>query len=129
MREELATIAAGKKERGNFKGDNIEGIKAYTALELKALVRMMNILRDELRNAIPGKPIELKRWQGAVSIAEALMALYLCDGRSDVQTRNELRQLLGEFEGESEDEKQRLDWVLRAYFGGRVDLVKQGNHR
>ena len=127
--EALAIIKAGKKERGNFKGEDIEGIKAYTAHELQALVNMMNIVRDALRNAIPGKPIELKRWQGAGSIAEALMELYLCGEKRGPDTRMELRRLLGEFEGESDDEKQRLDWVLRAYFGGRVDLVKQGNHQ
>jgi hypothetical protein len=126
---ELDIIKTGKKERGNFKGEDIKGIKAYTTLELKALVRMMSILREGLRNAIPGKPIELKRWQGAGSIAEALIEQYLCGGKSGIETRKELRQLLGEFEGESEDEKQRLDWVLRAYVGGRVDLVKQGNHQ
>ncbi len=127
--EELATISAGKRERGNFKGEDIEGIKAYTTFELKALVRMLNILREGLRNAIPDKPIELTRWQGAGSVAEALIELFLCDGKKDKETRAHIRQLLGEFEGESEDEKQRLDWVLRAYFGGRVDLVKQGNHQ
>lgn len=127
--DELAIIKAGKKERGNFKDEDIKAIKNYTGHELKALVRMMNILRDGLRNAIPDKPIELTRWQGAGSIAEALIELYICGGKSGVETRKELRQMLGEFEGESEDEKQRLDWVLRSYFGGRVDLVKQGNHQ
>ncbi len=127
--EELAIIKAGKKERGNFKGEDIEGIKNYTTHELQALVNMMNILREGLRNAIQDKPIELTRWQGAGSVAEALIELYLCGGKRGVETRRELRQMLGEFEGESEDEKQRLDWVLRAYFGGRVDLVKQGNHQ
>ena len=127
--EGLAIIKAGKKERGNFKGENIEAIKAYTAHELQALVNMMNIVREGLRNAVPDKPIELKRWQGAGSIAEALMELYLCGQKGGVDTRKDLRRLLGEFEGESDDEKQRLDWVLRAYFGGRVDLLKQGNHQ
>lgn len=127
--EALAIIKAGKEKRGNFKGEDIEETKTYTAHELQALVKMMNIEREALRNAIPGKPIELRRWQGAGSIAEALLELYLCGGKGGVAARRELRQVLGEFEGESEEERERLDWVLRAYVGGRVDLCKQGNHR
>jgi hypothetical protein len=50
--EALAMIKAGKKERGNFKGEDIEGIKVYTAHELQALVNMLNIVRKALRNAI-----------------------------------------------------------------------------
>jgi hypothetical protein len=41
------------------------------------------------------------------------MELFLCGGKSGVESRKELRQILGEFEGESDDERERLDWVLR----------------
>jgi hypothetical protein len=42
-KEELEIIKAGKKQRGNFRVGDLESIKTYTALELKALVNMMDI--------------------------------------------------------------------------------------
>ena len=129
--EELGIIKAGKKERGNFKGEDIEGIKTYTAHELKALVNMMNIVREALRNAIPDKPIELKRWQGAGSIAEALMELYLCGGKSGVETRKELRQMLGEFRGRKRRRKRapRLGFASLFRRARRFGQARQSSRR
>jgi hypothetical protein len=69
--KELEIIKAGKKERGHFKAEDMDNIKTYTALELKALVNMMDIQRNGLLTAISNKPIKVKRWHGAGSIAKS----------------------------------------------------------
>ncbi len=132
--DELEIIKAGKKERGKFKVENVEEHKRYTALELKALVNLMNVQRDALRAAIPDKPIELKRWHGAGSIATVLLDMYLSNGLRGEARVKHIREILGSDEivlppsQQTSEQAERLDWVLRAYFGGRIDLVKQGNH-
>ncbi len=126
--EELAIIKNGKGGRGNFKVEDIERHKIYTAMELKALVKLMDIQREGLRTAIKDKPIELARWHGAGAIAKATLDLYIGGGKRDKETRARVRKMLGGLETDTPEKKERMDWVMRAYFGGRTDLVKQGNH-
>ncbi len=127
--EELAIIKNGKGGRGNFKVEDIERHKIYTAMELKALVKLMDIQREGLRTAIKDKPIELARWHGAGAIAKATLDLYIGGGKRDKETRARVRKMLGGLETDTPEKKERMDWVMRTYFGGRTDLVKQGNHR
>jgi hypothetical protein len=133
--DELKIIKAGKKQRGNFKLEDVETAKVYTALELKSLVNMMNIQRTGLLNAIPDKPIKLKRWHGAGSIAKAMLDLYIGGETTGEERRAHIHQMLGSeiFQGtpntKTADERERMDWVFRAYVGGRSDLIKQGNHQ
>lgn len=132
--DELKIIKAGKKQRGNFKLEDVETAKVYTALELKSLASMMNVQRASLLNAIPDKPIKLKRWHGAGSIAKAMLDFYIGGEKTGEERRAHIRQMLGSemFQGapntKPPDERERMDWIFRAYFGGRVDLVKQGNY-
>jgi hypothetical protein len=74
---EYKFIEQNKDKRSKFDGADIEEIKVYTGLELKALVRMLDVLRKSLRDAIPGRPIELEKWYGAGSIASSLLESYL----------------------------------------------------
>ena len=133
--EELDIIIAGKKERGNFKAEDLPAIKTYTAGELKALVNMMNIQRTGLLTAIPDRPINVKRWHGAGAIAKALLDMYIAPQLKGEERRSYVRAMLGSdiFQGAPEDktldEQERIDWAFRAYFGGRSDQAKQGNHQ
>ena len=133
-KDELAVIMAGKKERGNFRVEDLEGIKTYTALELKALVNMMYILRQGLLTAIPDRPINVKRWHGAGAIAKALLDMYVLPELKGKERRDAVRAMFGSdiFERDpnsnTPEEQERIDWSFRAYFGGRSDLLKQGNH-
>ena len=77
--QEKEIIAAGKKDRRRFKAENLEMIARYTGVELKALVRMIDEIRNALLDAIPGRPIVLKDLWGAGAIASALLILYLSD--------------------------------------------------
>ena len=111
--DELARIVANKKKRGFFKGSDMEELKRYTADELKALVNMLSILRSSLREAIPGRPIELREWYGA--------------GASPMPCSTAI--WARRFEGiwaTSKNDSEPREWALRAYFGARIDLVKQG---
>jgi hypothetical protein len=111
--DELKTIKTWKEHRGAFKPEEIEGIRKYTALELKALVNMMTSLRNSLRTAIKNKPIELRDWYGAGAIARALLESYL---------GKEARDHLGDIETPT----PWRECVLCAYFGARIDMVKSG---
>jgi hypothetical protein len=130
---ELDTIKSGKKERGNFRVEDLAGIKAYTTLELKALVNMMNILRRGLLTAIPDRPINVRRWHGAGGIAKALLDMYVLPELKGEARRAAVRTMFGSdiFErdqnADTPEEQERIDWSFRAYFGGRSDLLKQGN--
>jgi hypothetical protein len=64
-KEECELVVANKAKRGKFKPEDIEEITRYTTLEPKGLVNMLDTIRTSLREAIPGKPIELTEWYGA----------------------------------------------------------------
>jgi hypothetical protein len=111
--EELELIKTWKDKRGAFTADDIEDVSKYTSLELKALVNMMEKLRQSLHDAIPHKPIELRNWFGAGSIAKSLLDMHL---------GKDVKEILGNPEA---DTIQR-EWAFRAYFGGRIELAMQG---
>jgi hypothetical protein len=123
-KEECNLVVANKAKRGKFKPKDIEEITRYTTLELKALVNMLDIIRTSLREAIPGKPIESTEWYGAGAIANATLKLFLGeDAKAHLGG-------MGQYSLEQwEDEDHFCYWVKRAYFGARIDLGMQGNHR
>ena len=122
-KEEYELVAANKAKRGRFKPEDIEEIKRYTSLELKGLVNMLDTIRKSLRTAIEGKPIELSKWYGAGAIANAALSLFLgAEGQAHLGN-------MGQYSvAQWEDPNHYCNWVKRAYFGARIDLVKQGNH-
>ena len=77
--DEYKIVEDNKAKRGKFTAGDIEEIKLYTSLELKGLVNMMNTIRTSLREAIPGKPIEIDEWYGAGAIARASLKIFLGD--------------------------------------------------
>jgi hypothetical protein len=122
-KEEYDLVVANKAKRGRFKPEDIEEITRYTSLELKGLVNMLDTIRASLRTAIEGKPIELSKWYGAGAIANAALKLFLGkDGTAHLGN-------MGQYNvAQWEDPNHYCNWVKRAYFGARIDLVKQGNH-
>jgi hypothetical protein len=79
--DELEIIKRGKADRGHVTKENVRdkmpGLKIYTANELKATAKMMELVRITLETAIPGRPIKLKRWWGAGAVAQAFLKDYL----------------------------------------------------
>lgn len=106
--EEYKIVEKGKSERGEFYHSNIAEIKEYTRHELMILCRMMNKLRAALQsqNVLP------TTWYGAGSIAQALMK------------REGTRIHLGKKRAKRPNQNQI--WSHHAFFGGRIELIKQG---
>jgi hypothetical protein len=94
-KDELEIIKAGKKQRGNFRVEDLEWIKTYTGLELKALVNMMNIQRTGLLTALSNRPINVKRWHGAGAIAKALLDMYILPELKGEERRAAIREMFG----------------------------------
>jgi hypothetical protein len=122
---ELEILKRGKADRGHVTKENVRdkmpGLKLYTANELKATARMMELVRITLETAIPDRPIKLKKWWGAGSVAQALLKDYL--GKD---ARGKLGDIETPLASQQEDVRRPLEWGLRAYFGGRGELLKQG---
>jgi hypothetical protein len=122
---ELEILKRGKADRGHVTKENVHGkmpgLKLYTANELKTTAKMMELVRITLETAIPGRPIKLKKWWGAGAVAQALLKDYL---------GKDCRAKLGDIEtplrSQEEDVRRPLEWGLRAFFGGRGELMKQG---
>jgi hypothetical protein len=123
--EELEILKRGKADRGHVTKENVRdkmpGLKLYTANELKVTAKMMELVRITLETAVPGRPIKLKKWWGAGAIAQALLEDYL--GKGGRAKLGDIKTPLG---SQDEDSRRPLEWALRAYFGGRGELLKQG---
>jgi hypothetical protein len=122
---ELEVLKRGKADRGHVTKENVRdimpGLKLYTANELKATARMMELVRTTLETAIPGRPIKLNKWWGAGAVAQALLKDYL--GKDARAKLGDIKTSLGSQEKEV---RRPLEWGLRAYFGGRGELLQQG---
>jgi hypothetical protein len=122
---ELEILQRGKADRGHVTRENVRdkmpGLKLYTANELKVTAKMMELVRQTLETAIPGRPIKLKKWWGAGAIAEALLKDYL--GKD---ARAKLGDIKTPLASQEKEVRRPLEWGLRAYFGGRGELLKQG---
>ena len=106
--DDYAIVEAGKAERGNFKIEDIETIRRYTSKELSSLATMMHLLRE----ALHAENIKMKSWFGAGSIASALM-------KREATNQHLAPLKTGELE-------KAQEYAHHAYFGGRIELVKQG---
>ena len=107
--EEAGFIAAMKDRRDQFASEDVGQIRAYTTLELRLLARMM----DDLRKGFDRAGLRLRHWHGAGAAASALIEsqkLKVHYGR-DIAASNISPQ-------------QRA--AHHAFFGGRIELLKQG---
>lgn len=106
--DDSGTIAQMKKQRAKFTLAQMEEIRAYNARECVLLVELMNRVRDALYD-VDLKP---RSWLGAGSIASALLLKHDID--KHVSRVGERTPTLDE------------DVLLRAYFGGRTEVFRQG---
>jgi hypothetical protein len=78
---ELEIIKRGKADRGHVTKENVRDkmpeLKLYTANELKATAKMMELVRKTLETGIPGRPIKLKKGGGGRDRASASQGLFL----------------------------------------------------
>ena len=105
---ESLLIAEGKKSRGQFALSERAKWQAYTQAELNVLARMMTALRASMEDM----GLYLQRWQGAGSIASAVLKL---------KNSKEHFYPLAAFQPSEEQQ-----WAHRAFFGGRIECHKQG---
>lgn len=101
-----------KGKRGSFTGSELERVKSYCLEECRMLVTMMDRLCAACETA-RCKP--KRRWIGAGAIASSLL------------TRNQIKGA-HQYDADLFGRELTDDYVLRAYFGGRVELYRQGWH-
>lgn len=107
--EELAIVERGKADRDQFAAWSLDDIVAYNDMELIALLRMMQSLRESTR----ALGLSLARWDGAGATAAALY-----------------RKELGKNFFRSIETPEHVDVAAHyAYFGGRVETVRYGHHK
>ncbi len=106
--EDYELIASGKIARLNFQGDDKEFMLAYNKAETKALVKVMEILHEQLIRL----DLKISRWDGAGAIAAQVFRKYALKDSF--------------FQKESKKDKiilnQEIETACRyAYFGGRIE--------
>jgi hypothetical protein len=108
-KEEADFIAEMKDRRDQFANEDIERIKAYTALELRLLARMMS----DLRTGFDETGLHLRHWHGAGAAASALIE------------SQELKTHYGPDIAASNISPQQTA-AHHSYYGARIELLKQG---
>jgi hypothetical protein len=107
--DEAAFVREMKGRRDNFGPEDIDQIKTYTAIEVRLVARMMT----DVRKGFDEIGLRLRHWHGAGAAAAALIEakkLMLHYG-PDIAASNITPQ---------------QDAAHHAYFGGRIELLKQG---
>ena len=108
-KEEADFIAVMKDRRDQFADEDIEQIKTYTTLELRLLARMMS----DLRTGFEQIGLRLRHWHGAGAAASAL-----------IESRK-LKMHYGPDIAAANISPQQTA-AHHAYYGGRIELLKQG---
>jgi hypothetical protein len=101
-------IESGKKLRGDFTIYDLRMIQKYTKCELIVMAQMMTALRETLLKL----DLPITRWQGAGSIAGALLKR---QGAKEHFRKPDAVELT-----------DPQTWAHHAFFGGRIELLKQG---
>ena len=108
-RAEADFIARMKDRRDQFAEEDIDRIKAYTTLELRLLTRMMG----DLRAGFEQTRLHLRHWHGTGAAASALIE------------NQKLKMHFGCDIAASNISSQQTA-AHHAYYGGRIELLKQG---
>jgi hypothetical protein len=115
--DELALIEWGKPLRGDFSNQPLDKIKAYTEAELKLTCRMMNAVHEGLTQL----GAKITKWHGPGPVAKFfLSAKGIAPSKEHPGHYPELR---------SSDPRTPQKWAHHAFFGGRIELIKQGTHK
>lgn len=107
--DEADFIAEMKGRRDQFAEEDVDRIKAYTTLELRLLARMMG----DLRAGFDETGLHLRHWHGAGAAASALIE------------SQKLKMHYGRDIAASNISPQQTA-AHHAYYGGRIELLKQG---
>lgn len=99
-------IAEMKEKRGKFRVDELDEITRYSIEECVLLVEMM----DAVRSALHDVELRPRSWLGAGAIASTLLSRFDVDDHLP----------------ELEPPPALHDVILRAYFGGRTEVFRQG---
>lgn len=103
----LPIIKAGKAKRSEFKINELEETLKYCNAELECLQQIM----DKLRAGVNDLGLKLSRLDGAGAVAAA------------IYKKHDIKQHL------IESEETLLDAAEHAFFGGRIEIGKYGNHK
>jgi hypothetical protein len=110
--DELEVLKRGKADRGHVTKENVRDkmpeLKIYTANELKATAKMMELVRKTLETMIPGRPIQLKKWWGSGAIAQELLREFL--GKD---ARAKLGDIKTPLDSHETDANKPLEWTLK----------------
>lgn len=109
-----ALLARGKRERGSWRHWSLARIRKYNALECSLLENLMSRVKAKLAALDP--PISPRSWYGPGALAGSLLS------SSDVY--GDFRYFTPKHVGE-----ELLDPFSRAYFGGRIELLRAGTVR
>ncbi len=115
--DDLPMITDMKTRRSSFTDEQIDDIRAYCISECRLLVELMSTMRDYMRevDCVP------HRWDGAGAIASILLQRHKVK-----QYKTDYRLTTSGFEGNLPQEVNQA--AQHAYFGGRIELVRFGNH-
>lgn len=110
----LEIIRQGKQGRQEFTKTNIDFIKAYNEAECKALVDLMNHIREMFY----AEGFQISKWHGPGAVADYLLGIQGWNVKQDFTKEN------------AEDIPIGLgDAWDRAYFGGRIETFTVGGIR
>lgn len=104
---DLHTISEGKDARTGFNQWEMADIVRYTSAELRALVKIMNLLRSSLITL----GWKIPSWHGAGAIAGAVLKAHGA------------KEIIG-----GDLPAPALEAARHAYFGGRIELFRYGYH-
>lgn len=104
----LDRIEAGKKDRNGFRFDQIDEIERYWRSELDCLVKLMQAFHHNLKHV----GFHINRWDGPGAVASWLYRHYGTKAHKlDISKYPKVREA-----------------SQHAYAGGRIELIRYGNH-
>lgn len=106
-----AIVHRGKRDRAHFRRWSISQIVAYCLVECNLVEQLMGKVADMVSTAGWGRP--LKAWYGPGALANRVFS------------EHKLRTKLYGFRA-AEDDQDMVEAFDRAYFGGRIELLKLG---
>lgn len=107
-----AMIARMKAERGTFKWRDLERVRDYCFAECDALAELMETLRAAATQA----GIKVTRWDGAGALAGSLMSAH------------KMKRFHAPRPARSALQNRGIESARCAYYGGRIEVVRWGQH-
>lgn len=107
--DDIDFIRRMKDTRNDFQTGNVQEIISYCKRECEILVKLMQLVEHYLLH--PDINLKLTRWDGAGSIAGAIMKKY--------SVKEHLEEL----------KPHVLEAAMHAYTGGRIELIQYGHYK